>query len=329
MRQSVLPTDFGDGLVERLTTHRGVLPRQAAIGAILVIALFAFEMFNFDTTRYALRNLLGPVSFLGIGWASILAVAFCSIDFAGLVHLFTPESDGEQPKEVWYLMGAWLLGATMNALMTWWAVSLTLLNHDFGNEVLSREQLLQVVPIFVAVLVWLTRILFIGALTVAGEQLLEWGASEGSSAKARSADRPRPMGQPMRARPAPAVAGARMAMQGFSPTTDEVPAFVNRRRSAQAPAANRNADTVVAATIPQLEIEHDGEERSEQAVQPITLNEKKRKPHRQTTRRQGRTHRQESTRREEKPRPNGRVRQRPPVPGRTAGIRASGRNKRV
>ncbi|MCB9006283.1 MAG: hypothetical protein H6656_02705 [Ardenticatenaceae bacterium] len=43
-------------------------------------------------------------------------------------------------------MGAWLLGATMNAVMTWWAISLTLLTHDFGNEVLSREQLLRWVP---------------------------------------------------------------------------------------------------------------------------------------------------------------------------------------
>jgi hypothetical protein len=63
----------------------------------------------------------------------------------------------------------------MNALMTWWAVSLTLLNHEFGNEVLSRSELLQVVPIFVAVLVWLTRILFIGALTMAGEHLMTLG----------------------------------------------------------------------------------------------------------------------------------------------------------
>jgi hypothetical protein len=70
-------------------------------------------------------------------------------------------------------MGAWLLGATLNAAMTWWAVSLTLLNHSFGNEVLSREQLLQIVPIFVAALVWLTRILFIGAFSVAGEHLFE------------------------------------------------------------------------------------------------------------------------------------------------------------
>lgn len=145
--------------------------RAVFIGAILFVALLAFELFNFDTTQFALANLLGEVRFVGIMWATILAVAFCAIDFAGLFRLFTPARDGEEHREVWYLMGAWLIGATMNAVMTWWAVSLTLLNHDLGNEVLSREQLLRYVPIFVAVLVWLTRILFIGALSVTSEQL--------------------------------------------------------------------------------------------------------------------------------------------------------------
>lgn len=147
-------------------------PRQLVISVVLLVALVAFEIFNFDTTQFALRNLLGPVAFLGLQWATILAIAFCGIDLAGLVRLFTPQRGRDEPKEVWYLTGAWLLGATMNAVMTWWAVSLTLLNHDFGNEVLSRAQLLRYVPIFVAVLVWLTRILFIGSLTMAGEQIL-------------------------------------------------------------------------------------------------------------------------------------------------------------
>ncbi len=148
-------------------------PKKYVIGIILIVALIAFEMFNFDTTRYALQSLLGDVNFIGIPWAAILAIAFCSIDFAGLARLFTPEQGRDEPKEVWYLMGAWLLGATMNAVMTWWAVSVTLLSHDFGNEVLGREQLLFMVPIFVAVLVWLTRILFIGAFSVAGEHLFD------------------------------------------------------------------------------------------------------------------------------------------------------------
>jgi hypothetical protein len=152
------------------------------IATIMLIALVAFEIFNFDTTKYALANLLGDANFVGLEWAAILAIAFCAIDFAGLARVFTPEKGMKEPKEVWYLMGAWLLGATMNAVMTWWAVSLTLLNHEFGNEVLSRAQLLKTVPIFVAVLVWLTRILFIGAISVAGDHLFDFGRRQPAAA---------------------------------------------------------------------------------------------------------------------------------------------------
>ncbi|MFQ5436753.1 MAG: hypothetical protein ACE5FD_18000 [Anaerolineae bacterium] len=145
-------------------------PGRLGIGLLLFLGLIAFEVFNFDTTRYALLNLMGDVSFAGLRWAAVLATAFCAIDFAGLMRIFSP-AESDRPAESWYLMGAWLLGATMNALMTWWAVSLTLLNHDLGNEVLSRAQLLEAAPVFVAVLVWLTRILFIGAFAVAGDHL--------------------------------------------------------------------------------------------------------------------------------------------------------------
>ena len=167
----------------RLSSLTSSVPKKTAVGFILIVALLAFEIFNFDTTQYALNNLIGDVRFLGMQWAAILAIAFCSIDFAGLVRLFTPERGLDEPKEVWYLMGAWLLGATMNAVMTWWAISLTLLNHNFGNEVLSREQLLLYVPIFVAVLVWLTRILFIGAFSVAGEHIFEFNETADSPRK--------------------------------------------------------------------------------------------------------------------------------------------------
>ena len=175
----------------RLSSITGSIPKKTAIGFILIVALLAFEVFNFDTTQYALNSLIGDVRFLGISWAAILAIAFCSIDFAGLVRLFTPERGMDEPKEVWYLMGAWLLGATMNAVMTWWAISLTLLNHNFGNEVLSREQLLLYVPIFVAVLVWLTRILFIGAFSVAGEHIFEFHEASAKPQKRQAAATPR------------------------------------------------------------------------------------------------------------------------------------------
>jgi hypothetical protein len=155
-----------------MQSGNGFLSRKTIVAVILAIALIAFEIFNFDTTQFALSNLLGDVRFAGIMWASILAIAFCAIDFAGLVRLFTPQRGREEPRAVWFLIGAWFLGTIANAIMTWWAVSLTLLSHEFGNEVLGREALLRYVPIFVAMLVWLTRILFIGAFSVAGEDVV-------------------------------------------------------------------------------------------------------------------------------------------------------------
>jgi hypothetical protein len=169
------------------------IPRHFLLGLILIFALLAFEAFNFDTTRYALQSLLGDIRFAGMAWATILAIAFCAIDFAGLGRLFTPERGLKEPKEIWYLTGAWLLGATMNAVMTWWAVSTVLLGHELGNEVLSREQLLHIVPVFVAVLVWLTRILFIGAITMAGERLLHGGGNSGAPSKKPPAEPQRPV----------------------------------------------------------------------------------------------------------------------------------------
>lgn len=186
------------------------VPRQLLIGIILLLALFAFEMFNFDTTRFALESLLGDIRFAGFAWATILAVAFCAIDFAGLARLFTPERGRQEPKEIWYLTGAWLLGATMNAVMTWWAISTVLLQHELGNEILSREQLIEVVPVFVAVLVWLTRILFIGSVTMAGERILH--GSRNSQMKAPGqASRQKPSNFPKRSPATTTTAGSRQA----------------------------------------------------------------------------------------------------------------------
>ena len=56
-------------------TAQGAISRKMVIAVILGVALIAFEIFNFDTTQYALTNLLGEVRFVGVLWASILAVA--------------------------------------------------------------------------------------------------------------------------------------------------------------------------------------------------------------------------------------------------------------
>jgi hypothetical protein len=60
----------------------------------------------------------------------------------------------------------------MNSMLTWWGVSIAILQHEsLGNAVVERETLLKAVPIFVAVMVWLSRVLIIGTFSVAGERL--------------------------------------------------------------------------------------------------------------------------------------------------------------
>ncbi len=152
---------------KKLNHSRGMF-----FGFLIIGALLAFELFNYSTTDYALRDFLGSLSFLGLRWATILAIAFCGIDFAGIARLFTPEKGDNSPREVWYLFAAWLLAASMNAMLTWWGVALAIVNHQsLGGSVIPRDTLVQVVPIFVAVMVWVIRVLIIGTFSLAGNRL--------------------------------------------------------------------------------------------------------------------------------------------------------------
>lgn len=160
-------------------------------GVIIFVALIAFEMFNYSTTEYALRDLLGTLKFAGITWGTILSIAFCSIDFAGIARLFMPHARGNG-QEVWYLFGAWLLAATMNAALTWWGVSMAIANHALKSaSVISSETISNIVPVFVAVMVWVIRILIIGSMSYAADHLM--GVDRRSSSGFATGSRPRPM----------------------------------------------------------------------------------------------------------------------------------------
>src|SRR5688572_15692093 len=89
------------------------MKRGMVFGGIILGALLAFELFNYTTTDFALTDLLGGMRFMGIRWAMILSLAFCGMDFAGIARLFTPEKERSEQVEVWYLLGAWFLAATM------------------------------------------------------------------------------------------------------------------------------------------------------------------------------------------------------------------------
>ncbi len=175
--------------IQLLPLFRGTAIRRGALfGGILLGALLAFEVFNYSTTDFALRDVLGDLRFAGLRWSTILSLAFCGIDFAGIARLFTPEKGRDEPAEVWYLFGAWLLAAAMNATLTWWGVSIAIFSHTSeGSVLVGQSTMTKVVPIFVAVMVWLIRVLIIGTFSMAGENLF---CLAGDRPPSRSARRP-------------------------------------------------------------------------------------------------------------------------------------------
>ena len=186
----------GDGLASMFRNlGRGKrLNRGAAWGLMIVTALLAFEIFNYSTTQFALADVLGNLKFAGIPWATILAFAFCGIDFAGIARIFTPQQGRDEPAEVWYLFGAWLLAAGFNATLTWWGVSVAIVSHTSAaaGAVISNATLTKAVPIFVAIMVWLIRVLIIGTFSIAGDNLFSTADTRGY----QSQPRPYPQQQP-------------------------------------------------------------------------------------------------------------------------------------
>ncbi len=166
--------------IEKVAQNRNLI-----FGIMLFAALVAFELFNFSTTEFALVDVLGDVTFAGIKWATILSLAFCGIDFAGVAKLFSPSNSKEEPMEVWYLFGSWVLAAGMNATLTWWGVSVAINSHvSQGSAIFSGETIQKVVPVFVAVMVWLIRIMIIGSFSAAGDRLFGTEPNQTSTRRA-------------------------------------------------------------------------------------------------------------------------------------------------
>jgi len=190
------------------------LRRATAFGLIMLGALVAFEFFNYGTTEFALRDLMGDLTFGSARWSVVLALAFCGMDFAGIARLLTPEKNPRAPSEAWYLLGAWAVAAAMNGMLTWWAVSLAVVSHGgLGNEIVSRQELIRSVPVFVALLVLLIRVLIIGSFTLSGSRMF-------TSAERRT---------PLMLRPLAARSqrpGAMNARPSREPAASPVPAFV-------------------------------------------------------------------------------------------------------
>lgn len=188
------------------TAHR----RGLIFGIIILCALLAFEVFNFSSTLFALRDILGDLTFGGIRWATMLAFAFCAIDFAGIARIFTPEQGRNEPAEVWYLFGAWFLAAAFNATLTWWGVSVAVLSHNpQGGAIIGQPMMVKLIPIFVAAMVLTIRVLLINTFSIAGERIFSLAENRASRYQGQPAYRPHteslrtPNEAPAYPRPAP------------------------------------------------------------------------------------------------------------------------------
>ncbi|HSL44913.1 MAG TPA: hypothetical protein VK897_15870 [Anaerolineales bacterium] len=192
---------------------RGTAQKRGLIfGLIILGALLAFEVFNFSSTSFALRDILGDLTFSGIRWATLLAIAFCAIDFAGIARIFTPEQGRDEPAEVWYLFGAWFLAAAFNATLTWWGVSVAIMSHNaLGGALVGQAAMVKIVPVFVAAMVLVIRVLLINTFSIAGERMFSLAENRASRyvPQSRPAFRPQteslrtPSDTPAFPRPAP------------------------------------------------------------------------------------------------------------------------------
>ncbi len=187
-------------VINPLQTIKKIRVRSGGVySAIIVLALIAFEAVNYSTTAYALRDLLGDLKFAGISWATLMALAFCSLDFAGIARLVTQKVKAEENRESWFLFGAWLIAATFNAALTWWGVTIAIANHSLRSaEVVSTQHLTTIVPVLVAIMVWVIRILIIGSLTSALERSSRKGQPAPANPRSTS-----PAGFPVNNHPAP------------------------------------------------------------------------------------------------------------------------------
>src|SRR5215216_6521618 len=166
-------------LLKSTAQRRGLI-----FGAIILSALLAFEVFNYSSTVFALGDILGDLSFGSLRWATILAFAFCAIDFAGIARIFTPETGRNEPAEVWYLFGAWFLAAAFNASLTWWGVSVAVLEHNaIGGILLGPQTMTKIVPIAVAGMVLLIRVLLINTISIAGDRIFSFADERSSNYK--------------------------------------------------------------------------------------------------------------------------------------------------
>ncbi len=142
--------------------------------AVIILALAAFEFFNFSATDFALRDILGNQGSGLLTWSTILALAFCGMDIAGIAKILASPKEDTGERSGWYLLGAWVLAAAMNAGLTWWGISVAIYNQP-AHAVMIMDPMtyVTVIPVLVAVMVWMIRVLIIGTLVTSFDLVLK------------------------------------------------------------------------------------------------------------------------------------------------------------
>ena len=172
------------------------LKRGAIFGTILVMALVAFEVFNFSTTQFALRDMLGDLSFAGLdgrpswrlpsaAWISPASPASSPPSRAAMNRTRSGISS---------VPGCWPQAST--PLSPGGASPSPSLNHQPQARSSSAGTLTRIVPVFVAGMVWLIRVLIIGTFSIAGERLFSVAEQHAGSRPFQRREESQPPAQP-------------------------------------------------------------------------------------------------------------------------------------
>lgn len=164
IRESTAPSP--NALVNRLHLGLAAVPGRIWLGLLLSVLLLAAEALSFSAARFALVDLFGNISFMGWRWATVLALALCAVDFAGLAYMFTLDRSLLSGRELFYLLGVWIIAATMNAFLAWWTFSTVLLVAGVGQVSADPSALLMSFSLVVAITLWVIRILLIRVLSM-------------------------------------------------------------------------------------------------------------------------------------------------------------------
>jgi len=140
---------------------------------IMAFAVLGFEGFNYSSTQESLKDLLYNTSFAGIPWYTLLAFSFCAIDLGGLARMFTPQQGRDEPAFVWYLFGAWVICAGINAGFTWFGLKVIISASPSlpAASVIDRDFITNILPVAMAIFIWLIRLLLVGTMSTAGDRL--------------------------------------------------------------------------------------------------------------------------------------------------------------